>query len=121
MDFKNPEVVKKETAEGRQLGFTGKQVLASLPHCFPFMISQLSYSVTASHVFFLQAIHPAQIEPIYAAFHPTEKELDLANKIIQGNEKHQKEGVGAFSIDGKMIDMPMVKWAHTILARTRTQ
>lgn len=41
-----------------------------------------------------------QIEPIYKAFRPTEKELDLAKKIIEGNEKHQQEGKGAFSIDG---------------------
>jgi len=86
LDFKNNEVLTKETTEGRQMGFTGKQ-----------------------------AIHPNQIEPIYAAFRPSEKEIDLAKKIIEGNEKNQAEGKGAFSIDGKMIDMPMVKWALKII------
>jgi citrate lyase beta subunit len=60
---------------------------------------------------------------------PTEKEILLATRIISENSKHQKEGKGAFEIDGnilsrlqpkisgKMIDMPMVKWAHKILQR----
>jgi len=36
--------------------------------------------------------------------------------VIEGNEKHQSEGKGAFTIDGKMIDLPVVKWAYNVLA-----
>jgi citrate lyase subunit beta-like protein len=43
--------------------------------------------------------------------------VDLAQRIVEGHEKHQAEGKGAFSLDGKMIDAPMVKWAHKILRR----
>jgi citrate lyase beta subunit len=34
-------------------------------------------------------------------------------------ETHQRAGLGAFALDGKMIDAPMVKAAEGILARAR--
>lgn len=43
--------------------------------------------------------------------------LDLAKRILEENEKHQAEGKGAFSIDGKMIDAPMIKWAEHMLRK----
>jgi citrate lyase subunit beta-like protein len=65
-------------------------------------------SVTLSIFPFSKAIHPNQIEVIYKAFQPPEEKYKLAQHIIEGNELHQSKGVGAFEIDGKMIDMPMV-------------
>lgn len=73
LDYKNNEVLMNETTVARQMGYTGKQ-----------------------------AIHPNQIEPIYKAFYPTEKELTLANRIIKEFDEYQQQGKGAFSIDGKM-------------------
>jgi citrate lyase subunit beta-like protein len=64
-----------------------------------------------------KAIHPNQIEPIIAAFRPSEKELQLAKRIVEENEKNQAQGIGAWSIDGKMIDLPMVKWALNVIQR----
>jgi len=34
-------------------------------------------------------------------------------------EKHQAKGSGAFALDGKMIDLPLVKAAQNVLARAR--
>jgi len=90
LDYKNPEILFKETLEGKQMGYTGKQ-----------------------------AIHPNQIDPIYKAFYPSDSELKLAKDIIEGNQLHQAAGKGAFSLNGKMIDMPMVKWAHLIIQRSQ--
>jgi len=87
LNYNDPAILFKEATEGRQMGYIGKQ-----------------------------AIHPNQIEPIYKAFHPTEEQISFAKKVIEGNEKHQSEGKGAFTIDGKMIDLPVVKWAYNVLA-----
>lgn len=67
-----------------------------------------------------QAIHPNQIEPIYETFMPSKEKLEFAQTILRENEKFQKEGKGAFTVNDKMIDMPMVKWAQVIVDRARS-
>ncbi|KAI8846437.1 Pyruvate/Phosphoenolpyruvate kinase-like domain-containing protein [Chytridium lagenaria] len=56
-----------------------------------------------------QAIHPAQSIRFKLIFF----------QIIDGYEAYKKEGKGAFNLDGKMIDMPVVKWALKILAQRK--
>lgn len=55
------------------------------------------------------AIHPAQVEPINSAYQPDEAERDLARRIIEA----APDGVGV--LDGKMIDVAMVRWAQRIV------
>ena len=62
-----------------------------------------------------QAIHPNQIDPIIAAFSPSAEQIEYARRIVDGFEAHSLQGKGAFSLDNKMIDMPVVKWAQNIL------
>jgi citrate lyase beta subunit len=38
---------------------------------------------------------------------------------VEAFEAHQKEGKGAFALDGKMIDMPLVKAAQGVIERAR--
>lgn len=54
------------------------------------------------------AIHPAQLEAIGAAFSPTAGERALARRILAA----APDGVGV--LDGKMIDIAMVRWARRI-------
>lgn len=56
------------------------------------------------------AIHPSQIGPINAAFAPTTAEHDLALRIL----KAAPSGVGV--LDGKMVDVAMIRWARRVAA-----
>lgn len=60
-------------------------------------------------------IHPRQIEPIHRVYTPTDLEIVKAKQIVQAYLEAQKEGLGVFAIDGKMIDAPVVSRAHRIL------
>ncbi|KAJ3316812.1 hypothetical protein HDU76_001539 [Blyttiomyces sp. JEL0837] len=90
VNFKEEDVLREECREGRTFGFTGKQ-----------------------------AIHPAQVPVIHESFFPTAQEIEYATKIVEGYESHNKQGLGAFNLDGTMIDMPVVKWAERILAKAK--
>lgn len=85
IDYKNTEQLIKECQSGYNLGFDGKQ-----------------------------AIHPGQIQVIYDHFRPPEQVLSFAKRILDGYKHHLDHGVGAFVIDDKVIDLPMIKWAEKI-------
>ena len=90
IDFKNLEVVRAEAEFGARLGYSGKQI-----------------------------IHPAQVEPVQSAFTPNDEAIAYAKRIVESFEASQKEGRGAFALDGKMIDMPLLKNARKVLERAR--
>lgn len=90
IDFRNPEIVRAEAEFGAKLGFSGKQV-----------------------------IHPAQIEPVQTAFIPTEEAIAYAWRVVETFEAHQGQGKGAYELDGKMIDLPLLKNAQKVLERAR--
>lgn len=60
------------------------------------------------------AIHPAQVEVINAAFTPTKAEIEWAKRVVELFEKNP--GIGALSLDGKMVDAPHLKQAKRLLA-----
>ncbi len=60
-------------------------------------------------------IHPNQIEIVHKAFRPTEDEIEDAKKIIEAAELAEKEGKGVISLNGRMIDPPVVERARKIL------
>lgn len=88
LEYTNDATLETECKEGRELGFTGKQ-----------------------------AIHPRQLDIIHQSFSPRPQEIEYAMKIVQGYEAHAKQGFGAFGLDGKVVDMPVVKWAQRCLAK----
>ncbi|KAK5829035.1 Pyruvate/Phosphoenolpyruvate kinase-like domain-containing protein [Linnemannia elongata] len=90
MDYKNDEILREECEFGRRMGFLGKQ-----------------------------AVHPRQLEIIQRCFLPTDHEIARAADISEGYQEHSKRGVGAFNYNGKVIDLPVVKWAEKILSRAR--
>lgn len=57
------------------------------------------------------AIHPAQVEPINAAFSPTQDEIAHAKRVIAAFG----DGAGVAALDGKMLDMPHLKQARHVL------
>ena len=62
------------------------------------------------------AIHPAQLETINTLFSPSEEELEYARQVVAAFAEAEAEGRGSTSLDGKMIDIPVVKRARNLLA-----
>ncbi|RPI27261.1 MAG: CoA ester lyase [Chloroflexota bacterium] len=88
IDFRDTEGLRRESVQGAQMGFAGKQI-----------------------------IHPNQVGPVQAAFTPEDSEIAYAQKVMAAFKENQKAGLGAFALDGKMIDAPIVKAAERVLAR----
>jgi citrate lyase subunit beta/citryl-CoA lyase len=63
------------------------------------------------------AIHPAQIESINACFSPSAAEVDEARRIVAAFERAKSQGRGSTSLDGRVIDVPVVKRARALLDR----
>jgi citrate lyase subunit beta-like protein len=64
-----------------------------------------------------QCIHPSQVEIVQRLFAPAEDEVEWAVRIAIADEKANEEGRGAWTLDGKMVDAPVVGKAHDILAK----
>ncbi|MEE4316645.1 MAG: CoA ester lyase [Erythrobacter sp.] len=60
------------------------------------------------------AIHPAQIDPINAAFTPSAEELAHARAVVQAFADHP--GAGVVALDGAMLDRPHLALAQRLLA-----
>ena len=60
------------------------------------------------------AIHPAQIEPINAAFTPSAAEIEHARSVVQAFADNP--GAGTIAIDGAMLDRPHLALAERLLA-----
>jgi citrate lyase subunit beta/citryl-CoA lyase len=60
------------------------------------------------------AIHPAQVDPINAAFTPTSEVLAHAREVVQAFEDHP--GAGVVALDGAMLDRPHLALAQRLLA-----
>jgi citrate lyase subunit beta/citryl-CoA lyase len=62
-------------------------------------------------------INPAQVPVLNAAFTPGETEIVLARRIIAADREAAAQGLGAVALDGRMIDVPVVRRAEGLLAR----
>lgn len=65
------------------------------------------------------AINPRQIDDIHKVFNPTDKDIDWAQRVIKSIRKAEAEGSGVASLDGKMVDAPIVARAERILYLAR--
>lgn len=61
------------------------------------------------------AIHPAQIEVIEEMLRPTEFEIERAREVLRVAREAEANGQGSASLDGEMIDAPVVSRARNIL------
>ncbi|MEM7466717.1 MAG: aldolase/citrate lyase family protein, partial [Pseudomonadota bacterium] len=89
-DLANLARLTEESKLSRRLGYTGKM-----------------------------AIHPRQVEVINRIFGPSDSEIAQAQRLVQAHNEHQAAGSGAFELDGKMVDMPIVRAAEQVLARAK--
>ena len=85
--FRDPDGLRSEADLARRLGYRGKF-----------------------------AIHPAQIEVIDGVFSPTDQELERAKGVLNAARVAESEGHGSVSLDGEMIDAPVVVRARNVLA-----
>jgi citrate lyase beta subunit len=90
VDFRDLEGLQDEAIAGARMGYSGKQV-----------------------------IHPNQVAPVQAAFTPDDEAIAQAIRIMEAFTHHQQVGQGAFALEGKMVDAPIVKAAERVLERAR--
>lgn len=85
-DINNEEGFRKEVEHIKQLGFDGKSI-----------------------------INPRQIKIVNEVYTPTKKDIDKALKIIEAIEEAERKGSGVISLNGKMIDKPIVERAKRVI------
>ena len=81
------EGFRKETELIKQLGFDGKSV-----------------------------INPRQVEPVHEIYTPTQKEIEKSIRVIKAAQDAKKRGSGVVSLNGKMIDKPIIERAERALS-----
>ena len=62
------------------------------------------------------AIHPAQLDIINTMFSPRPGDVQYAHKVVKAWDQAEASGRGSTSVDGRMIDVPVVKRARNLLA-----
>jgi malyl-CoA/(S)-citramalyl-CoA lyase len=63
------------------------------------------------------AIHPSQVALANEVFTPTEEEISRARRILEAMEEAAKEGKGAVSLDGRLIDAASIRMAENLIAK----
>ena len=89
--FRGPEglrILEEECVQGKGLGFNGKQ-----------------------------CIHPSQVDVAQRTFAPGEKEVEWAVRVVIGDAKADAGDRGAWTLEGKMIDVPVVGKAKATVRR----
>lgn len=61
-------------------------------------------------------INPRQIPLVNAIYAPTEKEIQNAKEVIWGIQEAEAKGSGVISVNGKMVDKPIVERAQRVIA-----
>ena len=64
-----------------------------------------------------QCIHPDQVETVQNVFSPSQSETEWAVRVVIADKKADQQGRGAWTLDGKMIDVPVVGKAKAIVAK----
>ncbi len=62
-------------------------------------------------------INPRQIELLHNAYAPTQEEVDYSRRVIAAAEEGERNGLGVISLNGKMIDGPIINHARVVLER----
>ncbi|HEX9329640.1 MAG TPA: CoA ester lyase [Reyranella sp.] len=87
-DYSDPAAYKKSAERARRFGFSGGT-----------------------------CVHPGLVQALNEAFTPSADDVAYARKLIAADEKAAAEGRGSFTVDGKMIDIPVIDRARRLLAR----
>jgi citrate lyase subunit beta/citryl-CoA lyase len=86
-NFNDPEGYRREAEIARRLGFIGKS-----------------------------CIHPSQVPIANAVFRPTDEEIAYALRVVEAARQATAKGIGAYVVDGRMVDAPFVQRAENVLA-----
>ena len=62
-------------------------------------------------------IHPSQVTIANEMYTPAPEEVDYAHRVLSGWEAARAEGLGVFTLDGKMVDAPLVRAQERVLER----
>jgi malyl-CoA/(S)-citramalyl-CoA lyase len=63
------------------------------------------------------AIHPSQIELANQVFTPSDAEVTKARRILEAMDQAEREGKGAVSLDGRLIDIASIRMARALLSK----
>jgi len=63
------------------------------------------------------AIHPSQVALANEVFTPADAEVERAERILQSMEEAAKEGKGAVSLDGRLIDAASIRMAQNLVTK----
>lgn len=63
------------------------------------------------------AIHPSQVALANEVFTPADAEVQRAEAILQAMEEGAKEGKGAVSLDGRLIDAASIRMAENLMRK----
>jgi citrate lyase subunit beta/citryl-CoA lyase len=88
LDSRDPDGLRRDATRAAGLGFAGKL-----------------------------CIHPGQVPVVREAFAPSEEQLEWARRVVARAEEDDAAGEGVGSIEGRMLDRPVVMQALRILAR----
>ena len=89
-NIKDPEAYRREAQSARRLGYLGKS-----------------------------AIHPTQVPIANDVFRPTEAEIAHSLQVVEAARRASEQGVGAYTVNGRMVDIPFVKSAERVLSLAR--
>jgi citrate lyase beta subunit len=90
VDFNDTDGLIRDARQGANMGFSGKQI-----------------------------IHPKQVQPVQEVFTPDDEAIARALRIMEASKNYQDAGKGAFALDGRMIDAPIIKSAQRVLEKAR--
>lgn len=63
------------------------------------------------------AIHPTQVDQANTLFSPSEAEVTKARRVIEAMAQAQKEGKGAVTLDGRLIDIASIRQAEVLVQK----
>jgi len=63
------------------------------------------------------AIHPSQIELANKVYTPSDAEVGKARRIVEAMAQAARDGKGAVSLDGRLIDIASIRMAEALLAK----
>lgn len=81
------EGFESEVRQNREMGFDGKSIVS-----------------------------PRQIRFVHETFAPTPKEIAYAEKLVRSFNEQADSGVGVYTVDGKMVDIPFFEDARRVIA-----
>ena len=90
LEVRDAAVIRRDALLGASLGFEGKL-----------------------------CIHPLQVQIANEVFTPTADQIGYAQRVIDASREAEARGRGVFTVDGKMVDAPLIATQQRVLERAR--